>query len=130
MKEIREFWSDIENVRKSSPEDIQSDVLAYLDLIEKRDAIIAYWEQRAKKWERAYENADRQYLNKEKEAAELRRMIEGREERLGIAIEEYNRLRKALEEAKAEYSKEGTDIQVLRRMIKIVDAALGEGDNH
>lgn len=89
---------------------------------------VEYWEQRAKKWERAYENADRHYLKKEKEAAELRRMIEGREERLGIAIEEYNRLRKALEEAKAEYSKEGTDIQVLRRMIKIIDAALGEGE--
>ncbi|MEK5166011.1 hypothetical protein NYE69_27195 [Paenibacillus sp. FSL R5-0527] len=42
--------------------------------------------------------------------------------------DECNKLRKALEEAKAEYSKEGTDIQVLRRMIKIVDAALGEGD--
>lgn len=42
--------------------------------------------------------------------------------------DECNKLRKALEEAKAEYSKEGTDIQVLRRMIKIIDAALGEGD--
>ncbi|GIP10427.1 hypothetical protein J1TS5_25970 [Paenibacillus macerans] len=42
--------------------------------------------------------------------------------------EENERLRKALEEVRAEYSKEGTDIQVLRRMIKIIDAALGEGD--
>lgn len=44
--------------------------------------------------------------------------------------DECNKLRKALEEAKAEYSKEGTDIQVLRRMIKIIDAALGEGEKH
>lgn len=42
--------------------------------------------------------------------------------------EENERLRKALEEARAEYSKDGTDIQVLRRMIKIINGVLGEGD--
>lgn len=37
-------------------------------------------------------------------------------------------LRKALEEARAEYSKEVSDSQALHRMVKIIDAALGEGD--
>lgn len=136
MKEIREFWSNIENIRNASPEDIQSDVLAYLDLIDKRNAFITYWEQRAKKWELAYENADRQYLKKEKEAAELRRMIEGREERLGIAIEEYNRLRKALEEAKEDilgidsYAEYPTIVSSrCEKAVKKIDATLRGGES-
>lgn len=103
MKEIREFWSNIENVRNASPEDIQSDVLAYLNLLTEKDTTI-----------KRLEIALFTHQSYDKAVCELQ--------------EENERLRKALEEARAEYSKDGTDIQVLRRMIKIVDAALGEGD--
>ncbi len=85
---------------------IQSEEEAYRLLTEK-DAIM-------KELEREHDYAKRQAIEWNEKAVALK--------------EENARLRKALEEAKAEYSKEGTDIQVLRRMIKIIDAALGEGD--
>lgn len=40
QNKIIEFWSDIQNVKNASPEDIQSDILAYLKLIAEKDAEI------------------------------------------------------------------------------------------
>ena len=52
-----------------------------------------------------------------------------------ITLEKANKQIRRLETAlfthqSYEYSKEGSDLQVLRRMIKIIDGILGEGDNH
>lgn len=71
-----------------------------LQQLTEKDATIEKLQDMSQRWEKAFTNADKQYLKKEKEAAELRRMIEGRDERLGIALDEAKRLRKALEEAR------------------------------
>lgn len=42
---LKEFWSDIRNVQNATPEDIQSDVLTYLDLLFEKDATIKRLEQ-------------------------------------------------------------------------------------
>lgn len=44
METLREFWSNIENVRRSSQEDIQSDVLAYLDMLDDMNKRCSYYE--------------------------------------------------------------------------------------
>ncbi|WP_025852808.1 hypothetical protein [Paenibacillus ehimensis] len=35
MSQLKQFWSDIKNVENATPENIQSDILAYLDEIER-----------------------------------------------------------------------------------------------
>ncbi|MNB81423.1 hypothetical protein D3C75_282050 [compost metagenome] len=53
-----------------------------LDELQERDKVIKELQEKAHRWEKAFDNADKQYLKKEKEAAELRRMIERRDERM------------------------------------------------
>jgi len=71
-----------------------------------KDATIEALKARGDKWERAFDNADRQYLKKEKEAADLRRKLEkfqslaSDNHTLAANFERENeRLRKALEES-------------------------------
>jgi len=40
-QQLKEFWSNIDNVRNASPEDIQSDVLAYIEHAEKAEAKVS-----------------------------------------------------------------------------------------
>ncbi|RRJ62429.1 hypothetical protein EHV15_05290 [Paenibacillus oralis] len=106
MKEIREFWSNIENVRNASPEDIQSDVLAYLNLLTEKDATI-----------KRLETALFTHQSYDQTAGELH--------------EENERLRKALEEILFECGQTGlekTYYESIEGIIKICRAALGESD--
>lgn len=52
---------------------------------------------RGTKWEKAFDNADRQYLKMEKQAADLRRQIAGKTEELAEAQQTIARQREALE---------------------------------
>lgn len=72
-----------------------------------------------------------------RELTEKDATIKRLEERLLITLgshkyceDEIIRLRKALEEARGQIEIGGTHPEVLRRMIKIIDAALGEGNKN
>lgn len=112
MSELREFWSNIENVRNAIPEDIQSDVLAYLKQITDKNAAIEELEQK-----RDYFREDRNYYQL----------------RATTLSGENTKLRKALEEAKKEAqqglwgSLDRAD-EAIRKIIDMCTAALGEGD--
>lgn len=56
QNKITEFWSDIQNVKNASPEDIQSDILAYLKLIAEKDAEIERLQGEVVFWKQAADN--------------------------------------------------------------------------
>lgn len=119
------------------------DVKFLFQQLTEKDATIEKLQDMSQRWKKAFTNADKQYLKKEKEAAELRRMIEGRDERLGIALDEAKRLRKALEEARS-VMEDALSIGEARHSfdqalcpwcdlimgVEAINAALGEGDKH
>lgn len=106
MTTLNEFWSNIENVRNASPEDIQSDVLAYLNLLTEKDATI------------------------DEQQTEMDRI----NNHLYKACMDVEALRKALEEAKsifgliATHSTDEKAVKVATNGFNLMDSALGEGD--
>lgn len=92
-------------------------------------------QEQSKRWEKAFDNADKQYLKKEKELAELkRRFNEFDKNTLDLVnenIREKKRLRKALEEAVHKYETgdmESDFADILDGMYEVCKDALGESD--
>lgn len=99
LEKFKQRYTDFGKLHWMDAQEIVVELERVQSELTEKDATIEKLQDMSQRWKKAFTNADKQYLKKEKEAAELRRMIEGRDEQLGIALDEAKRLRKALEEA-------------------------------
>lgn len=119
ISDLGESWKKRIEVLRGGPDDymeyleqlleeqrMKDEIKELQQQLTEKDATIEALKARGDKWERAFDNADRQYLKKEKEAADLRRKLEkfqslaSDNHTLAANFERENeRLRKALEES-------------------------------
>lgn len=80
LTEIRSFHKDEEELLRILPLTKAAQVHEYiaylLQLVETQAKALDEAEGMSKRWEKAFVNADKQYLKMEKQAAELRRKLE------------------------------------------------------
>jgi hypothetical protein len=73
VKQLIEFWSNIKNVENATPENVQSDILAYLQEIERLKLKEKWWEEQYTTMSEARGEADAKAQRLEEALKEIRK---------------------------------------------------------
>lgn len=76
MNKLQEIKDDLQSGRIFLDGILYENAVWLIEKLEKTQQALELEREKSSKWEKAFDNADKQYLKKEREAAELRRKLE------------------------------------------------------